>query len=279
MHLQDSSQAKTAHFIIFVLISTILLSADHHKKLSAVHTALNIATFPLKFIVDLPYSTSRNVREFFTSHAKLSKENKELRKHVTIYAARDQRYRSIAAENQRLREALNTVQKADEPFLLANIMTVDTDRFHQTVTIDKGTNDGAYEGQIALAGNSIFGQVIKASPYSSIVMQLSDPKHAIPVRNARTGESALAVGTGETNIVSLEHIDKIEDVENDDLYVSSGLGLLFPPDFPVATVKHKNYNRADSIPTISATTITDFNRARELLLIWQSKPTAAKQQK
>ncbi|MEE9303105.1 MAG: rod shape-determining protein MreC [Thiotrichaceae bacterium] len=277
MHTKDSSTTKILHFVAFVLASLVLLTADHRKAIPAARTGLSIIVYPLQVLVDLPYRTTQTVRQFFTSHKTLSDENKELRRLVTIYSARDQKYRSIAAQNERLREALNTAKIFDESYLLSHILSVDTDRFRQTVTINKGTKQGAYEGQIALSGNSIFGQVIHASTRSSVIMQLSDPKHSIPVRNARTGEKALAVGTGVVNIVSLEHIENIEDIKTGDLYLSSGLGLLFPPDFPVAVVQKKHYNPADSMTTISATTVTDFNRTRELLLIWQAEKTAEQQ--
>jgi len=270
MQAKDSSTTNPLHFVAFVLFSLVLLTADHRNAIPAARTGLSILTYPLKVLVDLPFTTTQSVSQFFTSHQKLSKENKELRKMVTIYSARDQKYRSIAAQNERLRDVLHTAEIFDDAYLLADILKVDASHFHQTVTINKGTKKGAYEGQIALAGNSIFGQIIHASTQSSTVMQLSDTKHSIPVRNARTGEAALAVGTGIINIVNLEHIKDLENIRTGDLYLSSGLGLLFPPDFPVAVVQKKHYNPADSMTTISATTVTDFNRTRELLLIWQA---------
>ncbi len=278
MRIQDSSKTRTLHFIAFVVASLVLLTADHRNAIPAARTGLSIVVYPLKVLVDLPYTTTRTITQFFTSHKTLNHENEELRKLVTIYAARDQKYRSIASQNVRLREALNTAKIFDESYLLANILMVDANRFRQTVTINKGTEQGAYEGQIALAGNSIFGQVIHASTQSAVVMQLSDPKHSIPVRNARTGEKALAVGTGVVNIVSLEHIENVDEINTGDLYISSGMGLLFPPDFPVAVVQQKHYNPADSMTTVSATTVTDFNRTRELLLIWQAKKSIESQE-
>lgn len=277
MHLQEKSQARLFHFAIFVIMSVVLISADHNRKATSIRTTLNIMTYPIKVMVDLPFSTAHKVRTFFTSHAKLTRQNRELRQMVTVYAARDQKYRSIASENTRLRAALDIVTDTKDPFLMANILIVDADPFHQTVSIDKGSNQGIYEGQIALSGNSIYGQVIETSLYSATIMQLSDPKHSIPVRNSRTGEHALAVGTGKTNVVKLEHVENLEDVKTGDLYVSSGLGLLFPPDFPVAVVKEKRYSPAESMTTISASTVTDFNLTRELLLIWQSKPVTAEE--
>lgn len=271
MHTLDSSHTKTLQFIAFVVASILLFAADHRSNVPAVRTGLSIAVYPLKIMVDLPYTTTKTVTNFFKSHKKLSDENKDLRRLVTIYSARDQKYRSIAGQNLRFRELLQTAEAFDETYLLSNILTIDTSRFKRMAHINKGTSDGAFEGQIALAGNSIYGQVIHSSPYSSIIMQLSDPKHTIPVRNARTNEKALAVGTGEVNIVRLEHIENIDNIRANDLYVSSGLGLLFPPDFPVAIVKKREYNPADSMTTVTARTITDFSRAREILLIWQAK--------
>ncbi len=277
MQLKDSSQTKTLHFLSFVFASLLLISADYRHAVPAVRTALNITVYPLKVLVDLPYNTTHTLLRFFTSHEKLSNENEKLRRLVTIYSARDQKYRSIAAQNQRFREMLETAERYDDAYLLAEILTVDSDRFHQTVTINKGSKDQVFEGQIALSGNSIYGQVIETAPHSSIVMQLSDPKHTIPVRNARTHEKALAMGVGKENIVNLEHIENLEDVNIGDLYVSSGLGLLFPPDFPVAVVQEKHYNPADSMTTVTATTVTDFKRIRELLLIWQKSRTAGEE--
>ncbi len=277
MHQKDSSHTRTLHFFGFVFLSVLLLTADHKRAIPAARTALNIVTYPLKVLVDIPYSTTYTLTRFFTSHKKLSQENEELRRLVNIYSARDQKYRSIAAQNQRLRESLKTAKMFDESFLLANILEVDTDRFHHRVTINKGTQDLVFEGQIALFGNSIYGQVISTSPHSATVMQITDPKHSTPVRNARTNETALAVGTGKTNTVSLEHIENLEDVKTGDLYISSGLGRLFPPDFPVAVVQKKHYNPADSLTTVTAQTVTDFKRSRELLLIWQARNTTEKQ--
>ncbi len=278
MHAKDSSTTKTLHFAAFAFLSVLLITADYRDSIPAARTGLSIAVYPLKVIADFPHRTTQAISEFFTSHEKLSKENKELRKMVTIYSARDQKYRSIAAQNTRLRDVLHIAEMFDDSYLLADILKVDSGHFRQTVTINKGSKQGAYEGQIALAGNSIFGQIIHASTQSSSVMQLSDTKHSIPVRNSRTGKTALAVGTGEVNVVRLEHIKDIDDIKTGDLYISSGLGLLFPPDFPVAVVKEKHYNPADSMTTISAKTVTDFNRTRELLLIWQAKRTLEEQE-
>lgn len=271
MHSSDSpsSNANTLLFLVFLLIALGIITSDHKDKIPALRTGMNIATYPLKALIDMPYSASTNIAEFLTSHKKLSEENRQLRSTVNIYAARDQKYRSIAAQNRTLVEALETSSRLNDRYLLAKILAVDTDNFRHTVNINKGTKDQVFEGQIALYGKSIYGQIISTTPYSAELIRITDPNHAIPVQNVRTGDHALAIGAGRTNRVYLEQFDELENIKTGDLYVSSGLGSLFPPDFPVAVVKEKHYNPSDSMTTISATTVTNFNKARELLLIWR----------
>ncbi len=104
---------------------------------------------------------------------------------------------------------------------------------------------------------------------TAVIIQLTDPKHIIPVRNVRTGTLALAVGTGEPDMLQLTKTESTNDVHVGDLFVTSGLGQVFPPDFPVATVEKVTYNPSDSFTTVKAKTVTSFNKTRELLLIWR----------
>ena len=269
MLLSNPTQNNTLKFIVFALISVLLLTQDYKNRIPAIHTALSIAAYPIKYIVDFPFRLGHSTSEFFTSHHALSTQNNQLKELVAIYSARDQKYRSIAAQNNRLRTLLKITDNIQDRFTVASILTIETSRFQQSVTINKGSNNALFEGQVALSGNSIYGQTISIAPKHSIIVQLSDPHHTIPVRNSRTGGFALAVGAGKTNTVLITGIDDISKVQVDDLYLSSGLGQVFPPDFPVAIVKEKHYDPADSMTRITATTVTDFNRTRELLLIWK----------
>ncbi len=233
-------------------------------------TALKMLLYPVQYTVDLPYRAASFTREFFSEHDKISTQNRELRTLINVYAARDQKYFSIAKENQRLRSQLDAVPAVREKFTLAEILSVSADPFRQNVVINKGANEGLFVGQVALAGKNIYGQVDSVTPNSAVVTRLTDVKHAIPVRNVRTGESALATGTGKINLLELKHIEAKMDVQANDVYVSSGLGQLFPADFPVAIVRKVAYNPGDSLMKVKAEPLTDFTKTREILLIWRS---------
>ncbi|HHL18841.1 MAG TPA: rod shape-determining protein MreC [Thiothrix sp.] len=272
MLLSNPTQNNTLKFLVFAALAIFLITQDFKKQVPIINTALAIITYPIKYMVDLPFTMTHMGQEFFMEHQQLSKKNEELEKIIAIYAARDQNYRSISAQNKRLQKLLNISNIKQNRYTTSNILTIETNRAKQVVTIDKGSDDQLFDGQVALAGNGIYGQIINTSAKQSIVVQLSDTNHTIPVYNQRTGDSALAVGTGQTNEVELTNTDH-RRVHINDLYLSSADGEIFPRDFLVAKVKEKRYDEDinSQIPIILATTATDYNRARELLLIWQVK--------
>lgn len=240
------------------------------SKLRPVRTGLNIALYPVQLAVDAPFRGLRFVQGFFTDHKKTLEENRKLQTLVNIYSARNQKFHAIAQENIRFRKLLKATDSIKERFMLAEILSVAGDANRRAVTIDKGSDDGVYRGQVVLQGRSIYGQVFSVAPSSAVVLQLIDSKHAIPVRNSRSAIGAIAVGSGNINQLELKNIEANQDIQVGDLFFSSGLGQLFPADFPVATVRTVDYNQGDSFIRVKAQTMTDFSKAREVILIWRS---------
>ncbi len=246
------------------------------ERLLPIRTVLKVVVYPLQYLVDIPYRITHSTQEFFTEHQKLSTDNRELRTLVGVYAARDQKYHSIARENQRLRTQLDATSAVREKFTLAEILSVSANPFSKDVVINKGSNVGIFVGQVALVDNNIYGQVKSVTPTSAVVMQLIDAKHAIHVRNTRTGLGALAVGTGKTNQLEIKNVETSMDIQTGDIFVSSGLGQLYPPDFPVAIVNSVGYNPGDSFMRVMSHSLSDFTKTREILLIWRADYSVAK---
>jgi len=240
------------------------------ERMTPVRTALKMLVYPLQYSVDLPFRLIHFTNQFFIDHKTLSRDNRELRTLVGVYAARDQKYHSIARENQRLRAQLDATPAVREKFTLAEILSVSSGPFSKTVVINKGTDKGIFVGQVALSDNNIYGQVESVTPNSAVIMQLTDARHAIHVRNTRNGQGALAVGTGKPNQLELKHVETSMDIQTGDVFVSSGLGQLFPPDFPVAKVTSVEYNPGDSFMKVMARSLADFTNTREILMIWRA---------
>ena len=273
-------------FVLLAAISATVMVFDYRDTvLHPVRTTLTMIAYPFKYAVNLPFETYEYLADYFSEHKKMAAENRQLRTTVDLYVAKHQKYYSIADENIRLREQLNAIPKGKEEHLLAEILSVSGNTFRRKVTINRGANDHLYTGQVVLAGRNIYGQIDSIAPDSAEIMQLTDSDHAIhvvnntvlkrqettPTKEEPKGRGVLAVGTGKTNLVELRNIEADVDIKKGDIYISSGLGKLYPPGYPVAIVSSIEYNSGDSFMKVMAHTLTDFTQTREVLAIWYNK--------
>lgn len=240
-----------------------------------IRTGFSIVAYPLQAIVDAPFYLYSRVSGFFSNQSHLASENSALKEQLRLYSVQYRDMQVLEQQNARLRELLKVDKRVGYTFTMAEVIAAAGERGRQVVTLNKGSRDGVHEKQVVLAeGGNIYGQVVEVTPFSSKVMELTDRQHAIPVRNQRTGMRALANGTGKSDILELKSIVAGSNVQDGDVFVSSGLDMLFPPDFPVAKVipNGVQYIPGDPFANISARPLINFDNTREVLLLWRISP-------
>jgi rod shape-determining protein MreC len=109
-------------------------------------------------------------------------------------------------------------------------------------------------------------RVAERSLVAEILKVDLDP--AIPVQINRTGVRTIAVGQGQTGSLLLPYLPRNADVVEGDLLVSSGLGGVFPPGYPVARVSEVRQDPAEPLLAVSATPLAQLDRDPEVLLVW-----------
>lgn len=265
--------------MLFALLSLTIMVADYRQERTQnLHTALNILTYPFQLIVDFPSQVTTGIGNFFTTHKTLASENQHYRKQIEFYAAQQQMFQSIKRENEALRRQLKSKDKIHNKFSMADILNIATDNFRHESTINAGSAENVFVGQAVLTEGNIYGQIIEVAPSVATIMQLTDTNHAIPVHNKRNGMRALAVGTGIVNTLELEAITANADIRKGDIFISSGLGKLFPPDYPVAEVTEVEYEPGDPFVTVTAKTYANYDMTRHVLLVWDAQKQAATKQ-
>jgi len=134
--------------------------------------------------------------------------------------------------------------------------------------INKGQREGAYYGQPVVDADGVMGQIIHVGPFSSTVLLITDPSHALPVQINRNGLRAIAVGTGLDSILLLENLPTNADIRKGDLVVSSGLGHRFPQGYPVGVVEDIQLEPAEPFAKVVVTPSAHPGQSREVLLVW-----------
>lgn len=264
-----------SRLLLLMLLSVVLMTMDHRMKhLEALRSALLVMVYPVQYLAQLPFEASEWASQSFAERDQLLHDNNRLNRQALEASARLQRLDSLQAENQRLRALLQSSRKVDDRILIAELLSVDLDPYKHELVLNRGSQDGAFIGQPVLDSRGVMGQLIHISPVSAVVMLITDPNHAIPVQSNRTGARTVALGSGSLDRLSLPYLAKNADVQEGDLFVTSGLGGRFPAGYPVARIASIERDPSGSFSRIVARPTAELDRAREVLLVWSGLSAA-----
>lgn len=261
--------------LLAVVLSLALVAGDRFTPLGdPLRGWLTNALTPVYWLADVPTRMGDWLTTISTSRGDLIDELDTLKARMLVLERRSQRYTSLMAENNRLRELLNSSAALDDRVLVADIIGLTPDPFNHEVILDKGTRDGVLPGQAILDDSGLMGQVVHSSALSSRVVLISDNSHAVPVEVNRSGARAVLLGTGERDRLELAHVPDTVDVREGDLLVSSGLGGRFPQGYPVARVSRIERNPGEPFASVSARPMASLNSSRHVLVVFtrQSQP-------
>jgi rod shape-determining protein MreC len=265
-----------ATFLTLAVASIALMVADkRYDQLAQVREWLSSAVYPVQVAVDLPFRAWDWVTGSFADRSRLRQENLELTARVRLANLQLQRFAALEDENRRLRDMRENSAGVAERVLVAAILNVDLDPFRHRVLLDKGAADGVFKGQAVLDAEGIFGQVTQVHARTAEVILISDAEHAIPVQSNRSGLRTIAVGTGDSDRMSLPFVTVESDLKVGDLLISTGIGGVFPRGYPVAEVTRVERSPAATFAVVDARPTARLERNREVLLVWFDPPVTA----
>jgi rod shape-determining protein MreC len=265
-----------ATFVTLGILSIALMVADHrYGQLTRVRSWLSTAVFPVQAIVDLPFRGWDWVRQSFADRESLRAENLELTARLRLANLQLQRFAALEDENRRLRDMRENSAGVADRVVVASILNVDLDPYRHRVLLDKGASDEVFKGQAILDSEGIVGQVFRVNPHTAEAILISDAEHAIPVQSNRSGVRTIAVGTGDPDKLSLPFVTIEADLRAGDLLLSTGMGGVFPPGYPVAEVTKVEQAATATFSKVEARPTAHLDRAREVLLVWFRPPVPA----
>ena len=264
-----------ATFLTLAIVSIALMVADQrYPQVGRVRGWLTAAAYPVQVGVDLPFRAWDWLTGSFADRSRLRQENLELTARLRLANLQLQRFAALEEENRRLRDMRENSAGVAERAMVASIMNVDLDPFRHRVLLDKGSSDGVFKGQAVLDAEGIFGQVSKVNVQTAEAILISDAEHAIPVQSNRSGLRTIAVGTGDPDRLSLPFVTIEADLKPGDLLLSTGMGGVFPPGYPVAEVTRVDRAASATFALVEARPTALLDRDREVLLVWFTPPVA-----
>ncbi|HCI87245.1 MAG TPA: rod shape-determining protein MreC [Gammaproteobacteria bacterium] len=259
--------------LAFLLLSICIMFADgRFGYLERVRYGLGYVTTPVYWVADIPTRISFWIDDVFVSRSDLLVENERLREDLLVAQRELQLLESLASENSRLLDLREATQVIAGEVMPAEIINVSPDPYSKRILINKGSEDGVFLGQALLDAKGLMGQVDEVLPFSAWVLLITDSHHITPVEVNRNGERALARGSRSTvSELELEFVTQTQDMKAGDLLVSSGMGQVYPKNYPVAEVTSVYSDPGQDFTTVKARPLAQLASTRHVMLVFASE--------
>jgi rod shape-determining protein MreC len=151
----------------------------------------------------------RSYREFDD----LEEENRQLRAEIDAQRSAEISAQNAIIENQDLLALAGLESLASYGSVTGRLVGQSPSNFDQQVEIDRGALHGIRVGMAAINEAGLVGKVTSVAPQSSIIMLVTDPSYAVPVKILASSDASDAAATmTATTLVSSDAGETVTDV-------------------------------------------------------------------
>ncbi len=138
--------------------------------------------------------------------------------------------------------------------------------FFESFVLSKGFFSGAKVGTPIINADGLVGRVLKAGPYTSIALLLTDSGSSVSVISEKGRVSGILQGNGHNQLLSMRFVKQNEEIKPGERIITSGLDLSFPKGIPVGEVVSVEYG-SNSMLDIQVKPLVVFDKLEEVLLL------------
>ena len=241
--------------VISIIISVLLLGLEEDNKVTTVRVVSSFLLAPVE-----------KIEKHFVDITRLRQENDKLREIVAALYYERGKLLQFESEKKRMRKLLNFRMDSDYRFLPCEVISMSSNRFYHSVTIDRGSGDGVVRGMPVSGYRGIAGRVTQVFPSSARVLLISNKSLPVSCRDGRSRVVGI-LKWDRGNLFTLDYVGSEEDVIVGDTLVTSGLGKVFPRGFQVGVVCQAKKREGRISKSVRVVSMVDLGRLEELFVI------------
>ena len=182
-------------------------------------------------------------------------------------SAAAQEARLLKAEQAHLLSMTAGKSRYVENGTIAEVLYNARNPFMRKIVVDKGLTHSIAPGMPVIDGSGVVGQVTNVGTFSSEVTLVTEKDQSVPVMLVRNGLRALAVGSGKDGSIDVPFMPVSADIQNGDVFVTSGIDATYPPGLLVAQVTSVEKNAAYVFAKIVAKPAAGVENHRYVLVL------------
>jgi rod shape-determining protein MreC len=214
--------------------------------------------------------TVRSVSEL----RRLRDEYESLLSELEEYQRLEGSLETLAAENARLREQLGFAARTEEPVMAARVIGKESGQLYTSFTINRGRRHGVRDGQAVIAyvggRQGLVGRIHQVAGGTSLVLPVFSAGSYVAARLDRSRYDGLLEGTGQAaDPLILRFVERRSrnEIQYDDLIVTSGLQSIFPANLPIGRVTRVTAPSYETSLNISVDPVIDFGKLEYVFVL------------
>jgi len=260
---------RTVIFIGVVVAAALILlsySLKYDSGTGVVKKLVLEASAPIQKLFNVSIEGVENAWMRYIHLVGLEEENLRLKNKIAGLQAELILYKEGYLEAQRLKKLLSLQEEHQYNFTAARVIGKEQAALSKTLWIDKGSAHGLKPGMPALVPPGLIGRLTDVSWHSSKVLLLIDENSNVDVLIQRTRVQGIVRGAGSRGCV-LRYISKVQDVQEGDVVVTSGMSNIFPKGLLIGKVSHVDRMDVGLFLQIRVTPFADFATLEEVLVL------------
>lgn len=250
--------------ISIILILTSIVFIKDERTLNFIEKTTKDGSIFVSNIVLAPIN-------FIKDKIKESNEKKDLYNKYKELESKIDSYDSLLAEKEELIKEIEELKKVLELDTLLSEKKVTTalvvgrnlNFWHDTLTINKGIEDGIEVGMPVVLNDGLIGKINTVSNFNSTVKLLTSPnnyKISVKLKSGDNYVYGLLTGYDEKeNVYKIEGISQTNEITIDSVVTTTGLGDIFPSGIVVGKVVGSKSDSYDLARIIEVRPSVDFN--------------------
>ncbi len=201
----------------------------------------------------------------------VSEENRRLQREIQALRGRNNELRELGRAGHRLAALLALQERLQAKTVAAQVIGRDATNWYRAIMLDKGARDGVKVEMGVMAPDGAVGRVVKVTPFTAIVLLITDPNNAVDGLIQRTRDEGIVEGTAEGQ-ARMKYIPLLATLQRGDVIVTSGLTGGFPRGVPLGTITRIDRIEGELFQSAEVVPEVDLHKLEEVLVITDPLP-------
>ncbi len=266
---------RTGYLLLTVVVGQIILISAQVNSRTGDSVLETVSVGAFAEVQRVLTSLGSSARDLWSGYVELrvvQEENRALRQQVAELELGLQQQRALAQQSRSLERLLALKETIDVETTSARVIASDATPWFRTLTIDRGSSDGLRNDQAVIAPSGVVGRIVgRPGPRAAKVQLLIDRNAAAGAVIERTRAAGVIMGSDDEARLRMAYVSNLEDVQEGDAVVTSGIDGIYPKGFLIGTVEVAERG-AGLYKSIRVRPSADFAALEEVLVVVGGAP-------